>query len=131
MLAARVCRTVKDDGSPCGAPPLRESDHCFVHDPSTAEQAAEARRLGGVRRRREGTLGGAYEFEGLRTPRDLIRLLEISAFDALALDNSVARASVIVRLVAAGARLFEVTDLADRIAALESVMEPRKQGKKR
>jgi hypothetical protein len=130
-MAARACTAKNAQGEPCRQAPLTDRDLCFWHDPEQAQAAADARRLGGLRRKREGTLAGVYDFQGLRTPEDAIRLLEIAAYDALALDNSVARASVIVRLVAAGARLFEVTDLADRLAALESVMEPRKQGKKR
>jgi hypothetical protein len=39
----------------------------------------EARRLGGLRRRKERTVAGAYEFQGLATVADIRRLLEMTA----------------------------------------------------
>ena len=38
-----------------------------MHSPEYAEEVAEARRLGGLRRRREVVVSGAYEFDGLET----------------------------------------------------------------
>ena len=60
--------------------------------PKSREAAAEARRLGGLRRRREGTIGGAYALEGFRTDADLQRVLELALTDTLELENSIARA---------------------------------------
>jgi hypothetical protein len=40
---------------------------CFFHDPETQEAAAEARRLGGLRRRKESTIVGTYEVGELIT----------------------------------------------------------------
>ncbi|HMS59587.1 MAG TPA: hypothetical protein PKA49_12135, partial [Tepidiformaceae bacterium] len=57
---------------------MSESDYCFWHDPDHVEEAAAARKLGGHRRKREATVSGAYEFEGLNGPQDLKRLLEIA-----------------------------------------------------
>jgi hypothetical protein len=106
-------------------PPLRESRFCLSHDPEHAEAAQEARRLGGQRRKREGMLAGAYEFDGLHNSEDLKRLLDIAAYDALALDNSVARVRTLIALVEAGKKLFETTELEERVAQVESVMEAR------
>ena len=38
-----------------------------MHSPEHAKEVQEARRLGGLRRKREVTLSGAYDFEGLGT----------------------------------------------------------------
>jgi len=124
-LLKRMCQAIKDTGEPCQQAPLRERDHCLWHDPENAAAAKEARSLGGQRRRREGSLSGAFEFEGLGSPEDLRRILEIAAFDALALDNSVARTRVLIALVQAGVRLFEVSDLDARLKAVEALMKPR------
>jgi hypothetical protein len=70
-------------------------------------------------------LAGAYEFEGLHNSEDLKRLLDIAAYDALALDNSVARVRTLIALVEAGKKLFETTELEERVAQVESVMEAR------
>jgi hypothetical protein len=69
--------------------PLVASDYCWVHDPENAEAAAEARRLGGLRRKREGSLRLVYDVGDLATITDLRRLLEIAALDTLSLDNGV------------------------------------------
>lgn len=121
----RTCGARTQQGEPCRQSPLSEGAYCFWHDPEQAQAATEARRLGGKRRRSESTLSGAYEFEGLSGPGDLKRILEIATFDALALENSVARVRTLIALVQAGARLFEVTEQEERLRALEAAVGPR------
>jgi DNA-binding CsgD family transcriptional regulator len=65
MLVRRRCAHARTDGQPCAMAPLRDRPYCFSHDPERAEEAADARRLGGLRRRREGTIAVAYEQEVL------------------------------------------------------------------
>ena len=125
MLARRSCRTILDNGQPSRATPRTDSDHCFWHDPETAEAAQEARRLGGQRRRREGVLAGVYEFNGLRTVEDIRRLLDVAALDTLGLDNSVARSRTLVAVVQAAAKLLEVGELEERLQRLEATLEAR------
>jgi hypothetical protein len=91
-----------------------------MHDPQNAEAMAEARRLGGLRRKREVAVAGAYDFEGLTSVPQLRRLLEVAAIDLLALDNGIARGRAIIALVLAGAKLLETGELEERIAALEA-----------
>jgi hypothetical protein len=57
--------------------PLHERPYCFSHDPERAEEAAEARRLGGLRRRKEGTIAVAYDLPGLESVAGIRRLLDI------------------------------------------------------
>lgn len=123
MVARRTCSQIT--GGRCGATPLRESDLCFWHDPDHAEEAAQARRLGGQRRRREGIVRGTYEIESLDTVADLWRLLVVATVDALALDNSVARIRVLTSIVQAGSRLLETGELEERLAALEDAIGSR------
>ncbi len=80
----RQCAYRKENGQPCRAAPLTNREFCFWHSPEHAEEIAEARRLGGLRRR-EVALAGAYEFNGLVAVADLRRLLEIAALDTLGL----------------------------------------------
>lgn len=87
----RGCCFRKADGNPCNATPLREGRYCFVHDPDHAEEAAEARHLGGLRRKREKTVTIAYDFQGLESVGQLRRVLEVAILDTLSLVNSVAR----------------------------------------
>ena len=64
-MVGRGCTHVLPDGRLCRATSLRDEPLCFWHSPDREEEAAEARRLGGLRRRREKTVSGAYDFAGL------------------------------------------------------------------
>ena len=107
------------DGRLCRASAIRGERFCYMHDPERAEEAAEARRLGGIRRRRERTLAGASELGGVRTIEDLMRVVEIVVFDMLGLENSIARARILLSAALAGVKLVETGELEERIAALE------------
>ena len=104
----------------CQAAPVKDGDHCFWHSPEYAEDVAEARRLGGLRRRREVTVSGAYEVNGLETGGDLRRLLVIASLDTLGLENSIARARTLGYLVGVAGKLLETGELEERLAALEA-----------
>ena len=121
----RRCRFVREDGSPCRSAPMRDEDFCFWHSPAHAEEADEARRLGGLRRRKEHALAGAYEFQGLSTVPDIRRLLEVAALDTLSLENSVARARTLAYLAQTALKCLEVGDLEERLLALEAALRNR------
>lgn len=114
------CAWVSATDGPCHAAALRDRSHCFFHDPESAGAAADARRKGGLRRRREAALATVYDLEDLATARGLWRLLEISVRETLALENSVARSRTLVAAVAMGTRLLGAAELESRVAALES-----------
>ncbi len=121
----RTCTFVKENGERCGATPMADVDFCFWHDPEHQQEAAEARRVGGQRRRREKALEGAYELDGLDSVRSLRRVLEIVTFDALALENSVARGRLLLAAILAGAKLLEVGEHEERLAAIEAALGSR------
>lgn len=85
-MVTRRCQALKGDGQPCRARPLRDAQFCIMHSPEHAEEMKEARRLGGLRRRREVTVQGAYNINGLETVADIQRLVEIAALDILSSD---------------------------------------------
>jgi hypothetical protein len=74
---------------------MRDADRCFWHNPATADELAEAQRLGGLRRKRERTLSAAYDLAGLDDIGAVRRVLEIAVLDTLGLDDSVARSRVL------------------------------------
>jgi hypothetical protein len=119
-MSARGCPVILANGRPCRATPLRDATWCVFHDPAHAEEVAEARRLGGLRRRRERTLADAYDFTGLGEVESIRRLLEIAAFDTLNLEASVPRVRALIATATAATKLLEIRDLADRVAALEA-----------
>jgi hypothetical protein len=101
--------------------PLAERPFCFAHDPERADDLAEARRLGGLRRRREGTLAVAYDLPGLDSVEGIRRLLDTVVTEALGLDNGIARLRVLIAVATVATKLLEVGDLETRIAFLEAV----------
>ncbi len=121
----RVCAYVKDTGEHCRQAPLLDEEFCFWHSPEHQQEAAEARRLGGLRRRREKTVATAYDVEGLGSVDNIRRLLEIAVVDTLGLENSVARSRTLAYLSAVAAKLLELEDLEGRLQALEETVEPR------
>lgn len=101
---------------------MKGSSLCFWHDPSKADDVAEAQRLGGIRRRRERTIASAYDFTGLGTVESIRRVLEIATTDALGLDNGVPRIRTLIAAAQAATKLLETGELEQRLAALESVI---------
>jgi len=52
-MVGRTCAYLMPGGRLCRATPLRDEPYCFWHAPETAEEAAEARRFGGLHRRKK------------------------------------------------------------------------------
>jgi hypothetical protein len=122
-----ICRAVKGDGQPCGAHRLHDSEFCFWHSPEHTDELAEAQRLGGLRRRKEKTVAGAYDIEGLDDVPKIRRLLEIAALDTLSLENSVARSRTLAYLAQIALKALEVGEFEERLARIEKAIGPRLQ----
>jgi len=125
MAAARKCNAETGEGAPCRQAPLQYREYCFWHDPEHAGEAMEARRLGGLRRRREKTVAVAYDLEGLATLDQIRRLVEIAVTDTLGLENSIARSRVLAYLAQVALKVVEAAELQERVAALETAMGSR------
>jgi len=121
-MVSPSCAHPMPDGRRCRAPVLRDGRFCFWHEPGKAEEAQEARRLGGMRRGRERTLAVAYDLAGLGSIEAIRRIVEIALFDVLGLENSIARARVLISGALAAAKLLETGELAERIASLEAAL---------
>jgi hypothetical protein len=124
MVVTR-CAGRLPDGHRCRAWPLHGEAFCLWHSPEREEEATEARRLGGLRRRREKTLASAYDFTGLGDVASIRRLLEVAAFDALGLENSIARWRVLIAAAGSAISLLRAGELEERMAALEVAVTHR------
>ena len=113
------------DGRLCRAGPQRERPYCFAHDPERATEAAEARRLGGLRRRKEGTIAVAYDLPGLDSVDGIRRLLEIVSTDGLGMENGVPRLRALISTAVAATNLLKVGEFEERLAALEAAVGQR------
>ncbi len=125
MLMRRRCGFPKADGQACQMAPLRDRPFCFAHDPERAEEAAEARRLGGLRRRKEGTIAVAYDLPGLDTVEGIRRLLDIVVTDGLSLETSIAKLRALISTAVAATNLLKAGELEARLAALEAATSSR------
>jgi hypothetical protein len=103
-------------------PPLADSEYCWVHDPRKAKARATARRLGGVRRRREKAAGHPIEVD-LTSVGGVTQLLEVAARDLLACDNGVKRSRALAYIAVVALRTIEIAELEDRLEALEQRLE--------
>ena len=122
MLMRRTCKYRKPNGQECRAAPLRNSAYCFMHDPSVAAERAEARRLGGLRRRREKATSEVYDWTGIQRIEEIQRILKVAIVDTLGLDNSPARSRTLGYLASLSLKALEVAELEQRVAALEQVV---------
>lgn len=126
MVIRRQCPVRLPSGELCKAPPVSDSDYCIMHSPEHAKEIQEARRLGGLRRKREVAVSGAYDFEGLETVGDIRRIIEIAVLDTLGMENSLARSRTLAYLAQVALRTLEVGELEERIELLEQIVNARK-----
>jgi hypothetical protein len=124
-MVNRGCTYEMTDGLACQAPALRGKTVCYWHDPEKAEEAAEARRIGGMHRRKAKSVATIYDFAGLRTVESAQRLLEIAAIETLALENSIARNRALISAAAGAGKLIEAGDLEERLTAVEAAVGPK------
>ena len=104
---------------------MKDSDYCFMHDLRLARERAEARRLGGLRRRREKATSEVYDWAGLGKVKEIERILEVAVVDTLGLDNSPARSRTLGYLASLSLKALEVGELEERVAALEQLLGER------
>jgi len=124
-MVNRGCTFEMPDGPACRAPALRGKSVCYWHDPDKADEAAEARRIGGLHRRKAKSVATIYDFAGLRTVESAQRLLETAAIETLALENSIARNRTLISAASGAGKLIEAGDLDARLAAVEAAVGPK------
>jgi len=115
----RQCAFRSATGKPCRAAPLRDGEFCLMHSPERVKEVQEARRLGGLRRRRESTISSAYQFDSLNSVDGIRRIVEVAVLDTLSMENSIARSRTLAYLAQVALRTLEIGDLETRIADLE------------
>ena len=120
MIMRRQCAFRLNTGELCRMAPLRDGQFCWVHSPERVKEVQEARRLGGLRRRRESAISSAYQFESLNSVEGIRRIVLIAVLDALSTENSIARARTLAYLAQVALHTLEVGDLEQRLSVLEN-----------
>ena len=126
MSTERPCIFRLSSGRQCKAAALKDSEFCWVHSPERAKEVQEARRLGGLRRKREVTISSAYQFESLDTVDGIRRIVLIALLDALSMENSMSRVRTLAYLAQVALRMLEVGDIEERVADLEELAKVKK-----
>lgn len=101
-----------------------------MHSPEHANEVQEARRVGGQRRRREATVVGAYDLDGLAGPELADRILAIVTVDTLSQENSHQRSGLLVRIALALLKAHEVGELQSQIDELRGVLQARQASRR-
>ena len=120
-MIRRQCAFRLSSGEQCRAAPLKGGEFCLMHSPEHVKEVQEARRLGGLRRKRESTISNAYQFDSITSVEGIQRIIEIAILDTLAMENSLARSRTLAYLVMVALRTLEVGAIEDRVTALEEL----------
>ena len=131
MVIKRTCKGISKDGGRCAARPMHDADFCFWHDPEHSDEAEQARKLGGQRRRREKITEGAYDLDELDNIPGIRRVVTIAMLDTLSLENSVNRNRTLIAGAMALAKLVEVGEYEARLTEIEAALGPRLLGNER
>lgn len=117
---AQHCQAKTKRGQPCRAYALAQSAFCFRHDPTQAKARRKASAAGGRARHGRKILFTPGEPITLATVADVLKLLESEVNAVLTLEVSLSRGQTIARLAGAFVSAFQVGEIEQRLAALES-----------
>ena len=126
MVMRRQCTFRLPSGKLCRAAPLNDSQFCRMHSPEHIKEVQEARRLGGLRRKRESTILSDYQFESLDSVDGIRRIVLIAVLDALSMENSMSRARTLAYLAQVALRMLEVGEIEERVSTLEELAKVKK-----
>lgn len=114
------CTATTAKGKQCKAGAVTGSEFCFWHDPAQGQARAQARKKGG-QNRRVPHAGDPFTLpETFASVEDANKLLDYILAEVLPMENSIARARVLLAIHESFLRAIEIGELEARIAALEA-----------
>lgn len=116
---ARKCKAKRKDGKRCRAYALPWTDYCFVHEPSLAGKLRQWRRVGGSVMGEKSRM--VEEATRLKKPRDVQRMLAVTAERVDRGEIEPQTANAIGRVCSLLLKAMELTDLDERVDRLERV----------
>lgn len=99
---------------------LSGGNYCYTHEPTNARARAQAHKLGGQRTKSDHGGDLATIPAQARSLADVMGLLDYVLAELLPLENSIARARVLISLVAGYIDAIKVGEMEARITALEN-----------
>lgn len=115
------CKATKQDGSPCSGHPVNGGMYCWFHDPAEASRRAEGRKLGGSARSNRSRARKQI-LDGALSPAEVGAKLGQALTDVLARKIEPNIANAAANLGRAIVSVHEVTELEQRLAAVEEAL---------
>lgn len=129
--SAQMCKATTKAGDPCSAYAQKDSDYCYMHDPSKAVERHKAQVKGGKARqgRKLIELPPADGRVEINQAGDVLPVLERELNALLSgVEVSVSRARAVAYLCKGVIEAYKVTELEERMEAVERVLESRATG---
>ena len=124
------CKQIKDDGTPCGAFAMSESEFCFFHNPDIDEaEKKDAQTKGGANR----ALVNKESLPAIpvKAPSDAITLLNDTIDRVRSGKLDIRVANCIGVLTGHLLKAFEVAELTSKVEFIEQVIQKRAVYKRR
>ena len=114
------CKAKTSAGEPCKMQPLKGSSYCFTHAPENGAARAMARKAGGERHRTPHYGDDSIIPREVRTLEDANKILAYTLAETVPMENSIARARLLLALYDSFVKSFEIGELEKRIQLLEA-----------
>ncbi len=116
------CKSRNENGEQCRAKALKNKKYCFMHDPTSARKRAEARKLGGKRRRVDHAGDSAGLPTKVRSIAEVMMILDYTLTEVVPMENSIARGRLLIALSDAYIKALEIGELESRLEAIEKAL---------
>jgi len=113
------CKAKTGNGQDCKMQALKGGRYCFAHAPEAGAARAMARKAGGERNRTPHYGDSAAIPREVRTLDDANKILAYTLAETVPMENSIARARLLLALYDSFVKSFEIGEMEKRIQALE------------
>jgi hypothetical protein len=125
-IMPKTCQHIKDDGTPCQANALKDSDLCFFHDPASEDKRQAARKAGGHERSKKASvLPPDTPNLPLKTSADVVELLAETINQVRRGDIDPRISNAVGYLAGITLKAMEQSDLDKRLEELETAVSNR------
>ena len=125
------CIAKNKNGQPCKMQALKGARYCFAHNPASGRARAEARKKGGENRNTPHYADPSMLPKKVRSLDDANKIVHYTLLEVSGMDNSIARARLLLDLSDRIVKFFEIGELEKRIAALEGELNEQPKDKSR
>ena len=119
------CKAITKDKKYCQAQAIKGSQFCFIHDPASGHERAQARKRGGERRRTPHAGDTSKMPASVRSIDDVLKVLDYALAEAMPLENSIQRGRLLVAICGAFIEAIKTGELESRLAAIEAALKAR------